>query len=118
METRSYSQSLVASLTCFTMLPGVRVGPEGKRRGSFWPEASILTLVPPMSITRILGDLADGFGFIEAPWNCGVARQGKRGAESRKRMSRVHGRLSTGEIIGTEAKGSSLSWGYVRGHGA
>src|ERR1700688_1150451 len=68
MERRSYSQSLVASLTCFTMLPGVMVGPEGKRRGSFCPVASILTLVPPTSMTRIFGDLAGAFDFMEAPW--------------------------------------------------
>jgi len=49
------------------MLLGVMVGPEGKRRGSFCPVASILTLVPPTSITRILGSLADAFGFIESP---------------------------------------------------
>src|SRR5882757_4489723 len=68
MEMRSYSQSLVASLICLTMLAGVIVGPEGKRRGSFWPEASILTFVPPTSMTRILWDLAFGAVFIEDPW--------------------------------------------------
>src|SRR5467141_1194428 len=110
MEMRSYSQSLVASLICFTILPGVMVGPEGKRRGSFWPVASILTLVPPTSMTRILGGLADAFDFIEAPRNCSIAMRHRRRAESRKRMWRFHGGLSTGEIIGIEARSLSLSW--------
>src|ERR1700675_3557295 len=99
METRSYSQSLVASLTCFTMLAGVIVGPEGKRHGSFWPVASILTLVPPTSITRILGDLAGAFGFMEAPLICGIARCDTSDEQSRKRMWRVRRGMSTeGEI--------------------
>src|SRR5260221_2160267 len=72
METRSYSQSLVASLTCLTILPGVRVGREGNRRGSFCPLASILTLVPPASITRIWEVFAFGDFFISNPLNgCG-----------------------------------------------
>src|SRR5258707_12113402 len=67
MEMRSYSQSLVASLICFNMLAGIVGGPEGKRPGSFWPVASILTLVPPTSMTRILGDLAFCAVFMSQP---------------------------------------------------
>src|ERR1700730_14558012 len=112
MERRSYSQSLVASLTCLTMLPGVMVGPEGKRRGSFWPDASVLTLVPPTSITRILGDLADGLGFIEAPWNCGNARRYMRRAEPGKNVACQRGNVNGGQGSGRN-KGSCRLDGVV-----
>jgi len=61
-------QSLVASLILFhhaARSHGGAGGGSGAVLSGQW--RAFLTLVPPTSMTRILGDLADGFGFIEAP---------------------------------------------------
>src|SRR5262249_59913391 len=50
----SSCQSPASSLTLATICSAVRVGPEGKLRGSSCPVARIFTLVPPTSTTRIL----------------------------------------------------------------
>src|SRR5438874_13533196 len=55
IETTSYATSFTASLTCLTMTAGAISGPDGILIGSFIPEASTFTLVPPMSIANIFG---------------------------------------------------------------
>src|SRR5262245_26417170 len=66
-ETRSNFQSRTDLLTAWTILRGVMVGPDGYFRGSFWPLASILTFVPPRSMTRTFGDLPTRAASIAAP---------------------------------------------------
>src|SRR6266481_3596830 len=66
-DTQSNFQSRTDFLTKRTILRGVIVGPDGYFRGSFSPLASILTFVPPTSITRTLGDFAACAAFIAAP---------------------------------------------------
>src|SRR5215472_17463952 len=51
-DTQSKLQSPTNFLTIRTILRGAMVGPDGNLRGSFCPVASILTFVPPTSITR------------------------------------------------------------------
>src|SRR5437870_2887630 len=51
----SYCQSWAASFTAVTIASGVMPGPDGIFRGSVWPLARTLTLVPPMSMTRTAG---------------------------------------------------------------
>src|SRR5258707_7261801 len=77
-DTKSNFQSRTDFLTRRTILRGVMVGPDGYFRGSFCPVASILTFVPPTSMTRTLGDFAACAAFIAAPsmrgWiHCGVS---------------------------------------------
>src|SRR5262245_28540521 len=50
----SYSQSAVNSRTASTILPGVIVFPDGVLRGAFWPDRRTLSLVPPMSMARMV----------------------------------------------------------------
>src|SRR5262249_38798090 len=52
IETASYSQSFVADRTPATICSGVSSGPDGNLRGFAYPEASILTLVPPISTVK------------------------------------------------------------------
>src|SRR5580704_103535 len=56
MDTQLNCQSFTVSFTRRTILPAVKPGPDGILRGSFSPLARTFTCVPPMSITRILGD--------------------------------------------------------------
>src|SRR5215471_15233576 len=63
-DTQSNFQSRTDFLTTRSILRGVMVGPDGCFRGSFCPVASILTFVPPRSITRTLGDFAACAVFI------------------------------------------------------
>jgi hypothetical protein len=65
-DTQSNSQSRTDFLTSRIILRGVMVGPDGCFRGVVCPVASILTFVPPTSITKTLGDFA-GADFIAAP---------------------------------------------------
>ncbi len=53
-DTASKVQSLHSRSAAFTIRCGVRVPPEAILRASEWPVASILTLVPPTSTTRML----------------------------------------------------------------
>src|SRR5215831_17834570 len=66
-EIQSNFQSRTDFLTTWTILRGVMVGPDGYFRGSFCPVASILTFVPPRSMTRTLLDFAACAAFIAAP---------------------------------------------------
>src|SRR2546423_13376636 len=52
METTSYFHPFVASSTSFTILRGVRCGPDGTFGTARCPVASAFTCVPPMSTTR------------------------------------------------------------------
>src|SRR6266849_2883131 len=79
---RSYSQLAAAAFTCFTILSAVIFGPDGNFTGSLMPVASILTLVPPTSMTKVFGLLLlAGFvllaGFMNAPLECAAARPGQ-----------------------------------------
>src|SRR6516162_6601798 len=66
-EIQSNFQSRTDFLTTWTILRGVMAGPDGYFRGSFCPLASILTFVPPRSMTRTLADFAARAAFIAAP---------------------------------------------------
>src|SRR4029077_20331894 len=55
-DTQSNFQSRTDFFTKRTILRGVILGPDGYFRGSFSPLASILTCVPPTSITRTFRD--------------------------------------------------------------
>src|SRR5246127_996125 len=66
-DTQSNFQSRTDFLTTRIILPGVMVGPDGYLRGSVCPLASILTLVPPTSITRTFGDFAPCAAFMASP---------------------------------------------------
>src|ERR1700733_9590077 len=63
IDTQSNFQSRTDFFTKRTILLAVMSGPEGIFRGSFWPVASSLMLVPPTSMTRILGDFAGWAAF-------------------------------------------------------
>ena len=52
IDTTSYSHDFAAASTAFTIFAGVMVGPESILIGSFCPEASTFTCVPPTSITN------------------------------------------------------------------
>src|SRR3954471_8355335 len=61
MDTASYSQSPANSWTASISRAGVSFLPEVALRGSVWPVARILNLVPPMSMTRIFVGASSGF---------------------------------------------------------
>ena len=74
IDTQSNFQSRTDFLTKRTILLAVMVGPDGILRGSFWPVASSLMLVPPTSMTRIFGDL-----FVQL--SCALLREVKWSSE-------------------------------------
>src|SRR5262245_11396915 len=74
----SYSQPRALLFTSRTRTSGVSSGPESKWRGSSWPDASILTWVPPTSMTRmcmlgLLPSLGRIGGWEECEWRAGAA---------------------------------------------
>src|SRR5580658_266617 len=64
IDTTSYFQSLVSSLTPETICRGVIFGPDGNFRGSFRPVARTLTVVPPTSTTSTFNDDRINRGFL------------------------------------------------------
>src|SRR5437879_1131884 len=68
MEMASYSHPAASDCTVSTMRIGVSRLPEGALRGSDWPVARILNLVPPMSTTR----MEAGGRCVTAAVRCGL----------------------------------------------